>query len=105
MVERFNGRIGSEVLGITIYSHRNLEQLPRGFNAAYNVRRQRVLNGKTPDQIIAECLEARPNSQNPRARRRDAPAHVTSPRLASLRKPPRRSHNPVPGLRHTVQRA
>ncbi len=34
MVERFNGRIGSEVLGITIYSHRDLEQLLRGFNAA-----------------------------------------------------------------------
>ena len=25
MVERFNGRIGSEVLGITVYSHRDLE--------------------------------------------------------------------------------
>ena len=34
MVERFNGRIGSEVLGITIWSHRDLEQLLRGFNAA-----------------------------------------------------------------------
>ena len=48
MVERFNGRIGSEVLGITIYSHRDLEQLRRGFNAAYNARRQRVLSGRTP---------------------------------------------------------
>jgi hypothetical protein len=38
MVERFNGRIGSEVLGITIYFHRDLEQLLRGFNAAYNAR-------------------------------------------------------------------
>ena len=34
MVERFNGRIGSEVLGITIWSPRDLEQLLRGFNAA-----------------------------------------------------------------------
>jgi transposase InsO family protein len=48
LVERFNGRIGSEVLGITIYSHRDLEQLLRGFNAAYNARRQRGLDGKTP---------------------------------------------------------
>jgi transposase InsO family protein len=47
MVERFNGRIGSAVLGITIYSHRQLEQLLRGFNAAYNARRQRVLEGNT----------------------------------------------------------
>lgn len=40
MVERFSGRISSEVLGITIYSHRALELLLRGFNAAYNTRRQ-----------------------------------------------------------------
>src|SRR3954471_22495771 len=30
MVERFNGRIGSEVLAITVYSHQQLEQLLRG---------------------------------------------------------------------------
>ena len=58
MVERFNGRIGSEVLGINIYSHRQLEQLLRGFNAAYNARRQRVLDGKTPDQVVAGRLKA-----------------------------------------------
>src|SRR3712207_7910525 len=51
MVERFNGRVGSEVLGITIWSHAQLEHLLRGFNAAYNARRQRVLDGKTPDQV------------------------------------------------------
>ena len=59
MIERFNGRVGSEVLGITIYSHRDLEQLLRGFNAAYNARRQRVLDGKTPNQVVAERLKAR----------------------------------------------
>src|ERR1700712_155416 len=52
MVERFNGRISSEVLGITITSHRALEQLLRGFNAAYNTRRQRVLKGLTPNQVV-----------------------------------------------------
>ena len=66
MVERFNGRIGSEVLGITIYSHRDLEQLLRGFNAAYNARRQRVLSGRTPDQIIAERLQANPSLGKPK---------------------------------------
>ena len=59
MVERFNGRVSSEVLGITIYSHQKLEQLLRGFNAAYNARRQRVLEGKTPAQVVAERLKAR----------------------------------------------
>ncbi len=48
MVKRFNDRIGSEVLAITIYSHNQLEQLLPGFNAAYNARRQHVLEAKTP---------------------------------------------------------
>ena len=59
MVERFNGRVGSEVLGITIWSHAQLEQLLQGFNAAYNARHQRVLDGKTPDQVVKERLRAR----------------------------------------------
>jgi transposase InsO family protein len=66
MVERFNGRVSSEVFGITIYSHRDLEQLLRGFNAAYNARRQRVLDGETPDQIVAERLKAQPQLRKPK---------------------------------------
>ena len=58
MVERFNGRIASEVLDLNVYSHRALEQLLRGFNTAYNARRQRVLDGRTPDQVVAERLKA-----------------------------------------------
>ena len=54
MVERFNRRISSEVLGINIYSHRAMEQVLRGFNAAYNARRQRVLDSRTPNQVVAE---------------------------------------------------
>ena len=60
MVERCNGRIVSEVLAITVYSHAQLEQLLRGFNAAYNARRQRVLEGQTPDQVVPERLIAKP---------------------------------------------
>jgi hypothetical protein len=47
---------GAEVLAITIYSHDQLEQLLRGFNA----RRQRVLEGQTPDQVVAERLTVKP---------------------------------------------
>src|SRR5438270_7935878 len=70
MVERFHGRVSSEVLGITIYSHRDLEPLLRGFNAAYNARRQRVLDGKTPDQVVAERLKVKRKlaSAKPRGR-------------------------------------
>ena len=73
MVERFNGRVASEVLGITIWCHSQLEQLLRGFNAAYNARRQRVLDGQTPDQVVRERLRARrklarPNPETPQGR-------------------------------------
>src|SRR3954453_4300908 len=80
MVERFNGRIGSEVLAITVSSHQQLEQLLRGFNAAYNARRQRVLEAKTPEQIVAERLTAKP------ALAKDRPTgcqHVHPPRCLS----------------------
>jgi transposase len=80
MVERFNGRIGSEVLGITIYSHRQLEQLLRGFNAAYNARHQRVLKGKTPDQVVAERLKANPDLANPKPHGRAGPCDISKAR-------------------------
>src|SRR5215213_6923262 len=81
MVERFNGRIGSEVLGITIYSHAQLEQLLRGFNAAYNRRRQRVLDGKTPNQVTAEGLKARRKLANPKPQGRAGPEDIAKARL------------------------
>jgi len=80
MVERFNGRVGGEVLGITIYSHAQLERLLRGFNAAYNARRQRVLDGKTPDQVVAERLKARRKLANPKPHGRAGPANIAEAR-------------------------
>jgi transposase InsO family protein len=56
MAERFNGRVQREVLGITVASHRDLERLLAGFNQAYNARRQRVLGGRSPDEIVKERL-------------------------------------------------
>ena len=81
MVERFNGRIGSEVLAITIYSHRQLEQLLRGFNAAYNARRQRVLEAKTPDQVVAERLTAKPTLAKDKPSGQAGPCDITKARL------------------------
>jgi transposase InsO family protein len=81
MVERFNGRVGSEVLGITIYSHQDLEQLLRGFNAAYNARRQRVLNSKTPNQVVAERLKARRKRANAKPQDRAGPDDIAKARL------------------------
>ena len=49
-----------EVLGITIYSHLDLEHLLRGFNQAYNARRQRVLKGASPDEVVRQRLKAEP---------------------------------------------
>jgi transposase InsO family protein len=81
MVERFNRRVSSEVLGITIYSHRNLEQLLRGFNAAYNARRQRVLDGKTPNQVVAERLPARGQFAPAKTHRRAGADEIAKARL------------------------
>ena len=80
MVERFNGRIVSKVLAITVYSHAQLEQLLRGFNAAYNARRQRVLEGQTPNQVVAERLIAKPALA--KAKPSDRPVPMKSSRPA-----------------------
>ena len=91
MVERFNGRVASEVLGINVYSHRALEQLLRGFNTAYNARRQRVLNGRTPNQVTAERLKAKLELATPALHGRAGPCDATKARLTlTLQK---RSHN------------
>jgi len=64
MVERFNGRIQREVLGITVASHRDLETLLHGFSRAYNGRRQRVLKGRSPEMVVHERLGAVPTRAN-----------------------------------------
>jgi transposase InsO family protein len=64
MVERFNGRIQREVLGITVANHRDLEILLQGFNRAYNARRQRVLKGRSPEMVVQERLGAVPTRAN-----------------------------------------
>ena len=81
MVERFNGRIVSEVLAIIVSSHAQLEQLLRGFNAAYNARRQRVLEGQTPDQVVAERLTAKPALAKAKPSGRAGPGDIAKARL------------------------
>ena len=65
MVERFNGRVQREVLGITVAGHRDLERLLEGFNQAYNARRQRVLDGRSPDEVVRERLAQERGLANP----------------------------------------
>lgn len=65
MVERFNGQVRRQVLGITLYSHADLETVLRGFNAAYNGRRQRVLNRLSPEMVLRQRLDADPTPANP----------------------------------------
>ena len=69
------------MLGINIYSHRALEQMLRGFNTAYNARRQRVLDGRTPNQVVAERLIAKPELTNPAPHGRSGPCDATKARL------------------------
>ena len=65
-VERFNGRIGREVLTITVGGHRDLEHLLRGYNQAYNARRQRVLHGRSPEDVVRRRLRAKSDLATPR---------------------------------------
>ena len=65
MAERFNGRVQREVLGITVASHRDLERLLAGFNSAYNARRQRVLGGRSPEEVARERLRRDTSLANP----------------------------------------
>ena len=77
--------LGSEVLTITIYSHPQPEQLLRGFNAAYNARRQRVLEARTPDQVVAERLNAKPALAKDKPAGRAGPCDITRARLIADR--------------------
>src|SRR5215213_8667266 len=65
MAERFNGRVQREVLGITVAGHRDLERLLAGFDAAYNARRQRVLGGRSPEEVVREGLARDRSLANP----------------------------------------
>ena len=65
MAERFNGRVQREVLGITVAGHRDWEQLLVGFNSAYNARRQRVLGGRSPEEVVRERLARDQGLANP----------------------------------------
>ena len=65
MVERYNGRVQREVLGVTVAGHRDLERLLAGFGQAYNARRQRVLDGRSPEEIVRERLAQDRGLANP----------------------------------------
>jgi hypothetical protein len=83
--------VSSEVLGVTIYSHRDLEPLRRGFHAADNPRRPRVLDGKTPIKSWRNASRPDANSSIPKRTAEQAP--TISAKHALLSKLPRRSHN------------
>jgi transposase InsO family protein len=65
MVERFNGRVQRE--GARHHGGRP----PRpgapagGFSSAYNARRQRVLGGRSPDEVVREGLQQDTSLANP----------------------------------------
>ena len=48
---------------------------------AYNARRQRVLDGKAPDQVVAERLEARRKLGNQKPHGRAGAADIARARL------------------------
>ena len=57
MVDRFNGRVASDVLGINVAGYGDLEILLTSFNRAYSQRRQRVIHGLAPLHKVAERIK------------------------------------------------
>ena len=49
--------------------------------AGYNARRQRVLEGKTPDQVVAERLTVKPVLAKAKPSGRASPCDITKARL------------------------
>ena len=82
MVERFNGRIGREVLVMCIGTHDALERLLSGYGLAYDARRQRVLTGRSPNDVVRERLADKPDPANP-AYRPPSPCDLTKTKLAA----------------------
>ncbi|SEK00817.1 hypothetical protein SAMN05518849_12617 [Sphingobium sp. AP50] len=64
MVERFNGRVAREVLGINIAGHADLKFLLNGVTQAYNRGRQRVLQATTPRQKVEKRIGLIPSLAN-----------------------------------------
>lgn len=60
MVESPDGRVRLEVPRSTLYCHADLEIVLRGFDAAYNGRRQRVLNEVSPEIVLRQRFDADP---------------------------------------------
>ena len=52
-----------------------------GFNAAYNDRRRRVPDGKTPDQVVTERLKAKQSLAKGKPQGRAGPCDTTKARL------------------------
>jgi hypothetical protein len=48
-----------------VAGHRDLERLLAGFNSAYNARRQRVLGGTSPEEVVRERLAQDRSLANP----------------------------------------
>ena len=65
MVERFNGRVASEVLCINVAGHADLEILLTSFNHPFNRRRQRNLEGCTPVDKVEHRLKPNSSPANP----------------------------------------
>jgi len=63
-------------------NYRGLEGLLKGYNLAYNARHQRVLDGRSPDEVVSERLKARPELTNPTYRPPD-PCSLTKTKIAA----------------------
>ncbi|WP_237904217.1 hypothetical protein [Azospirillum brasilense] len=65
-----------------IGTHEALERLLNGYRLAYNARRQRVLTGRSPNDVVRERVADKPDLANP-AYRPPSPCDLTKTKLAA----------------------
>src|SRR4051794_34876620 len=65
MAERFNGRVQREVLGLPVAGPRARERLRAGSTPPNTARRQRMLDGRSPEEVVRERLARDDSLANP----------------------------------------
>ena len=100
MVERFNGRVQGEMPCVTIHRHHATRNACRRAPTRPTMagRRQRVLDGRSPEQSVRERLAGTKQLVKPSDESRP-PIPAFRPERSRWSKPPRRSPNRTVRLR------
>ena len=74
------------MLGLTAYSHEDLETLLAGYDVACHGRRQRALKGLSPEMVLRQRPEDKPDWASPPSRPTDPTAIERALEIAAAAK-------------------